>query len=98
MPLFLSALGGMLINIAASLVGQVLIALGISVVTYTGVSAVLDTLKADALAAFSGLPADLVGLLAYLKVGVAMSIITSAVAVRLTLSGLTGAVKRFRKQ
>lgn len=98
MPIFLAALGGMLINVAGSLVGQVLISLGISVVTYTGVSSVLDTLKSNALSAFSGLPADMVSLLAYLKVGVSMSIITSAVAVRMTLSGMTGAVKRFRKQ
>lgn len=98
MPVFLAALGGMLINVAGSLVGQVLISLGISVVTYTGVSTVLDVLKANTLSAFSGLPAELVGLLAYLKVGVSMSIITSAVAVRLTLSGMSGAVKRFRKQ
>jgi hypothetical protein len=98
MPIFLAALGGMLLNVAGSLAGQVLISLGISVVTYMGVDTALDKLKADALAAFTGLPADLVGLLAYLKVGVSISIITSAVAVRMGLSGLTGAVKRFRKQ
>ena len=63
-----------------------------------GVDTALDRLKADALSAFSGLPGDLVALLSYLKVGVAISIITSAVAVRLSLAGMTGAVKRFRKQ
>lgn len=98
MPAFLMALGGMLLNIVGSAVGQVLISLGISVVTYKGVDTALDKLKADALSAFSGLPADLVGLLAYMKVGVAISIITSAVAVRLGLSGMSGAVKRFRKK
>lgn len=98
MPVFLMSLGGMLLNIAGSLVGQVLISLGISVVTYVGVDATLSKLKADAISSFSGLPADLVAMLSYMKVGVAISIITSAVAVRLGLSGMTGAVKRFRKQ
>jgi hypothetical protein len=98
MPVFLAALGGVLINVAGSIAGQVLIALGISVITYSGVDLLLDRLKADTLSAFSGLPADLVGLLAYMKVGVAMNIIMSAVAVRMTLSGLSGVVKRFRKQ
>ncbi len=98
MPAFIAAIGGMFLNIAGSLAGQVLISLGIAVITYTGVDAALDTLKANALAAMQGLPRELVGLLAYMKVGVAMSIIFSAVAVRLGLSGMTGAVKRFRKQ
>lgn len=97
MPVFIAALGGMLLNLAGSLAGQVLISLGISVVTYVGVDTVLDKLKLNALEAFQGMPADLVALLSFLKVGVAISIITSAVAVRLGLSGLSGAVKRFRK-
>ena len=98
MPVFIAAIGGMLINIAGSAVAQVLIALGLAVVTYTGVDTVLSTLKAQALQAFSGLPADLVALLSFLKVGVAISIITSAVTVRMSLQGMTGAVKRFRKK
>lgn len=98
MPVFIAAIGGMLINIAGSAVAQVLIALGLAVVTYTGVDTVLSTLKAQTLQAFSGLPADLVALLSFLKVGVAISIITSAVAVRMGLQGMTGAVKRFRKK
>lgn len=98
MPTFVAAIGGMLLNIAGSLAGQVLLSLGIAVVTYTGVDSALDKLKGDALGALSGMPRELVSLLAYMKVGVAMSIIFSAVAVRLSLSGMTGAVKRFRKK
>ncbi|WP_442778793.1 DUF2523 family protein, partial [Enterobacter sp. LAM2022] len=39
----------MFLNIAGSLAGQVLISLGISVVTYMGVDTALDRLKSDAL-------------------------------------------------
>lgn len=97
MPTFIASIGGMLFNMVGSFAGQALISMGISVVTYMGVDTVLNKLKADTLAAFSGLPAELVSLLAYMKVGVAISIITSAVAVKLGLSGMNGAVKRFRK-
>ena len=90
MPVFVAAIGGMLINIVGTLVGRVLIALGISVVTYTGVSASLDWLKAGALSALAGLPADMVGLIAYMKVGVCISIITSAIAARAVINGISG--------
>lgn len=97
-PAFIAAAGGMLINVAGSIVGQVLTSLAISVVTYVGVDTVLTRLKGDAIAALTGLPADLVALLSYMQVGVAISIITSAIAVRLGLNGMDGAVKRFRKK
>lgn len=98
MPAFVAAIGGMLLNIAGSIAGQVLISLGIAMVTYVGVDTALDRLKADALSAIGSLPPQLIALLSYMQVGVAISIITSAVAVRLGLSGMNGAVKRFRKK
>ena len=90
MPLFIASLLGGLINIAGTLAGQVLIAVGISVVTYTGVDLVLTGLKASALASIQSLPPGLPALLAYLKVGVCINILTSAMAARMTLNGLTG--------
>lgn len=96
MPAIIAAIGGMLLNIVGSLVGRVLVALGISVVTYTGISATIDSLRDDAIAALNGLPGELLGLLAYMKVGVAISIITSAITARLVLMGLTsGTFKRW---
>lgn len=90
MPVFIAAIGGMLINIAATLVGRVLIALGIAVVTYTGVSASLDALKAQAIQSFTALPPQVLPILGIMKVGVCISIVTSAIAARLLLDGLTG--------
>lgn len=97
MPVIAAALLGGLMNIAGSLVGRVLIALGLSVVTYQGVDTVLGKLKSDAVAALMGLPPELLGILGYMKVGVCISIIASAVAVRMGLSGLGGVVKRLRR-
>lgn len=90
MPVFVAAIGGMLINIVGTLVGRVLIALGISVITYTGITVTLDALKAQAISAFSGLPPEVFGLLGILRVGQCISIVTSAIAVKLLLDGLTG--------
>lgn len=89
MPVFIAAMGGMLINVVGTLAGRVLIALGISVITYTGVNASLDSLKNQAIANFSGLPPELFSLIAFMRVGQCISIITSAIAARLLLDGLT---------
>lgn len=90
MPVFIAALGGMLINLVGTLVGRVLIALGISVVTYTGVNASLEALKMQAISSFAALPPEVYSMLAMMRVGQCISIITSAIAARMLLDGLTG--------
>ncbi len=89
MPIFIAALGGMLINIVGYLAGRVLVALGIAVVTYTGVNASLEALKSQAVASFSALPPEVYQILAMMRVGQCISIITSAIAARMLLDGLT---------
>jgi len=96
LPIVVAAVGGVILNIVGSVVGRVLIALGIGVATYTGVSTLLDQLKDRALSGFMALPPEAVQILGVLKVGEFVSIITSAVAARLLLSGMTsGTVKRW---
>lgn len=90
MPVVLASLLGGLIQIAGTVAGRVLIGLGIGVVTYTGLSTSLDWLKSAALDQLDGLPSDLVGLMAYLKIGVCINIVTSAIAARAVIQGLTG--------
>lgn len=89
MPIFVAAIGGMLLNIVGSLVGRVLVALGIGIVTFTGLNAALDALKTQAIQQFASLPPEVFGMLGVMKVGVAISIVTSAIAARLLLDGLT---------
>lgn len=88
-PVIATILGGLL-RISGTIAGQVLIALGIGVVTYTGVDVTMDWLKSQALAQLTGMPAGLVGLLAYMKVGVCINIVFSAIAVRAGLTGIQG--------
>lgn len=89
MPVFVAAIGGMLINLVGTLVGRVLVALGLSVITYTGVNATLEALKAQAVQSLTALPPEVYGMLGMMRVGQCISIITSAIAARLLLDGLT---------
>lgn len=89
MPIFIAAIGGMLINIAASLVGRVIVALGMSVITYTGIKSSLDYLLAQAVNSILSLPPEVVAVLSIMRVGQCISIVSSAYVVRLMLDGLT---------
>lgn len=90
MPAFIAALMGALIQVVGSLVGRVLVALGLSVVTYTGMSVTLNWLKSQAVYAALGLPSDVIGMLSVMKVGTSISIIFSAMLARLVVTGLSG--------
>lgn len=90
MPVFVAAIGGMLINLVGTLAGRVLIALGISVITYTGMSTSIDWLKAQAVGAFMGLPAQVMGMLSVMRVGQCISIVASAILARMVVNGLGG--------
>lgn len=89
MPVFIAALGGMLLNIVGSIVGRAMVALGLGVVTYTGISASLEFLKSQAIANFNSLPPEVYSIVAMLKVGVAINIVISAILARMVLDGLT---------
>lgn len=95
MPVFLAAFLGGLISAASSIVGRVLLALGVGFVAYSGITATLDWLQAQVVANLQGLPGRVVQLLGVLQVDVSVSILFSAVAARLVLQGLTsGVLKR----
>lgn len=90
---------GALIEAAAYLVGKVLIALGIGVVTYIGVSSSIGWLKTGAVNALLGLPPEVVGILSLMKVGSCISMVFSAILVRLSLNGLNNdTVKQWVKK
>lgn len=95
MPVFLSSLLGGLVSAAGSIVGRILISLGIAYVTYEGVDALLDGIKADAVARLMDLPPDVLTIAGLLQVDTAINILFSATVARLVLKGLTsGAVTK----
>jgi len=89
-------IGGALLSLAGSFVLRVLMALGLSVVSYYGFSAGLDFFKNLVTSNLSGLPADMLSLLGYMKVGKALTIIFSAMLASVVVKGLSnGVYKRF---
>lgn len=90
MPVFIAAIGGMLINIVGHLAGRVLVGLGIAVITYEGMNITLNWLKDQAVRSFNGLPSEVFSLVSWLQVGTCISIITSAITVRLLITGIQG--------
>ncbi|VTY36503.1 Uncharacterised protein [Xylophilus ampelinus] len=101
-PWLMAAIFGGLRFVAGSIATQVLIGLGIGVITYTGMDISLAYLKSQALSNFGGLSAELVNLLGFMKVGNAISVITSAYTARLSMTAVRNAAgalafKRFFK-
>lgn len=94
MPLFISALLGGLIQAAGTLVGRVLISLGIGYVAYQGLDTSLDWLKTQIASSAGELPAQALAVLGALKVGSGVSVLISALAARLVLNGMTGGVMK----
>lgn len=89
-PVIAASLIGGLISVTGTIVGRVLVALGVGVVTYTGVQVGIDSLLSNLDSAISGVPADILGLLGFMRVGEAMNIIISAMSARMLLNGLQG--------
>jgi len=83
-------LGG-LVTILPSIVGQVLVSLGLGVVTYTGMSATLGWLKSSVVSSFAGLPVEVLNMLSLMQVGSCISMVFSAMVIRLAIQGMSGA-------
>lgn len=90
MPALIAMLWGALLNILGTIVGRVLVSLGMTAVTVTGINAAMDYGKAQLTAAVSGLDPEVLGLLGALGAGNFVSIILSAIIARMTIKGITG--------
>lgn len=74
--------------------GRVLLRLGIGFVTYKGIDVTLGYLKNQLVTVLSGMPADMVGLMGFLWVDKALSVIFSGFVVALSTKLVGGSVKR----
>ena len=68
MPLFIAAFLGALSSVAGSLVGRVLISLGLGYATFTGINTLLAAAQGSVVSGLNGLPADAVVLLGRMRV------------------------------
>lgn len=91
MPLLMSLLGGLL-TIVGSVVGRVLLALGMGYATYSGfdvaVTWLLDQIKSN----IGAMPADVVGFFAFMWVDKAIGLVFSAYTAALVVK-LAGSTK-----
>jgi len=85
-PLAIPALGGMLGGIAASLTGRVLMALGVSLVTYTGVDVAIDGVKDQVASVWGQLPQLAIQVFSVLQLDTCLNISISAVVARALVS------------
>lgn len=95
MPAFLiPAIAGALLTVASSLVGRIIMALGMAAVTYTGVNAALSYFATRFGDAVSG-AGEVAGMLGVLQLDVCFSIFTAAALAKLVIAGATsGTIKR----
>lgn len=90
MPLWVAALVGGLIQVAGTLVGKVLLSLGIGYAVFSGVDTSITFARDFVLARISAQSAQTVAVASTIQVGTFVSMICSALVTRLTLNGLTG--------
>lgn len=98
-PAIAVAIVGSLLSVTGSLVGRVLVALGLGVVSAVGINTALDFAQAYMMGKFQGLRMEILQLVAALGVGEFMSIMISALGARLLLNGLQpgGVLRRWTK-
>jgi hypothetical protein len=90
MPVVIAWILGGLVQVAGTIVGKVLLSMGIGFVAYSGVDASFEWATAQFTSGMSGMPAIGLQIAGLLKVGVCVSMLVSALTVRLVMSGLTG--------
>ena len=89
------AIAGALVSIVTSLVGRILLALGMGVISYTGINASLNVFKTYFSNAVGSAGYNLAGLAGVLQLDVCLSIFIAAGLARLVINGATnGTIKR----
>ena len=91
-PVIAAIFIGGFVSAMGSMVGRALIALGVGYVAYSGIDVLLDGLKALALSNFSGVSAEVAGVLGALKIGTAINITFSAIASKFAINGVKNCV------
>jgi hypothetical protein len=89
MPLILALIGA-LVRAVGPLVAQVMLALGFSFVSYTGIDFAITEAKARALGALSANGALFLQFVGVFQIGTAINIICSAFIARTVLQGIVG--------
>lgn len=95
MPVIMNVLIGGLVSAMGTFVGRILASLGMGYITYQGVDMMLTWVRNGISSGMAGLPADVLSILSAFKAGEGVSVLLSALAIRMTIDGMTSG--RFRK-
>lgn len=96
MPLWVASLVGGFLEVMASMVGRVLIALGLGVVTYNGLDAGLSFFRQKMIDSLGSAGANVAGMAGVLQLDVVLSILIAAATMKLLINGASGgAIKRW---
>jgi|OpeIllAssembly_1097287.scaffolds.fasta_scaffold02466_8 hypothetical protein len=98
MPVIVATILGALGRLLSSRVGVILFQLGFATVTFTGVTIGLQTLKADVISYLGSLPSTMVTILSLMRIDQGLLILFSAMAARLALQAVDGAVTRWTQR
>jgi hypothetical protein len=93
MPL-LAALFSFLLTLVPALVAKILLATGIGVVSYVGIQALLSNLTAVVLSNAGSVTADMAGILGMLRMDVCISMVLSALSIRIALQTANGVLSK----
>lgn len=91
MPWIISVLLGGLLQLVGSFVGRVIVALGFGYVEYTGINLLIDSVKDDATNLIASVGASsLAEWAGFFRIDVHLSIVISAIGVKVLLNSLGG--------
>lgn len=91
MPWFVSVLIGGLLQVVGSFVGRVIVSLGFGFVEFQGISAMVDGVKAQASSLLGAVgSSSLAEWAGFFQIDVHLSIVLSAIGVKVLLSALSG--------
>lgn len=88
MPVFLLGFASLLVNLAGSFAGRLLLAIGFEFVTYKGIDLMFDGVKTAALNYLGGLPGDVFQMVGLVGIPQAIGIVFGAIAARMGISGI----------
>ncbi len=92
MPYIAAMIIGLLAQAMGSLVGRVLLALGVAFITYKGLDVGLDLLKSTVVTNMQGIGGDAVRFLAWMNIDRGIAMVFSAMAASLALRAAGGGI------
>ena len=87
---------GFIVAALPRLIGLIFLALGVSLVTYTGLDLAVTQLESSVTNLYNGIPSDMLSVLNLMGISTGLKILFSSYAFSMTIKTVSGATKRFK--